>query len=148
MSEGVVISDHQVSLVGTSPRAQSYRAKLLDFMQSHVYPAEADYSGQMRAAGNPHHHPQAIEDLKCEARRRGLWNLFHPHPQWGAGLSNLEYAPLAEIMGRSPWLAPEACNCNAPDTGNMEVLTLLVPMSTSADGSSRCWRARSVQRSR
>ncbi|BBX63626.1 acyl-CoA dehydrogenase [Mycobacterium saskatchewanense] len=93
-------------------------------MQSHVYPAEADYSGQMRAAGNPHHHPQAIEDLKCEARRRGLWNLFHPHPQWGAGLSNLEYAPLAEIMGRSPWLAPEACNCNAPDTGNMEVLTL------------------------
>ncbi len=110
--------------MGTSPRAQSYRAKLLDFMQSHVYPAEADYSGQMRAAGNPHHHPQAIEDLKCEARRRGLWNLFHPHPQWGAGLSNLEYAPLAEIMGRSPWLAPEACNCNAPDTGNMEVLTL------------------------
>src|SRR6202045_3294924 len=78
----------------------------------------------MREAGGPHHHPQIVEDLKSEGRQRGLWNLFHPHPQWGPGLSNLDYAPLAEIMGRSPQLAPEACNCNAPDTGNMEVLTL------------------------
>jgi acyl-CoA dehydrogenase len=121
---GVVISDHYVSLFEPSERAESYRAQLLEFMETHVYPAESVYEIQMREAGNPHHHPQIIEDLKGEARRRGLWNLFHPHPEWGPGLSNLEYAPLAEIMGRSPQLAPEACNCNAPDTGNMEVLTL------------------------
>jgi acyl-CoA dehydrogenase len=122
--EGVVISDHQVSLFESSQRTESYRVQLLDFMETHVYPAEAEYEIQMRESGNPHHQPKVIEDLKSEARRRGLWNLFHPHPQWGPGLSNLEYAPLAEIMGRSPRLAPEACNCNAPDTGNIEVLTL------------------------
>jgi acyl-CoA dehydrogenase len=77
----------------------------------------------MREAGDPHFQPPIVEELKAEARRRGLWNLFHPHPEWGPGLTNLEYAPLAEIMGRSH-LASEACNCNAPDTGNMEVLTL------------------------
>jgi acyl-CoA dehydrogenase len=122
--EGVVISDHQVSLFAPSERARGYRERLLDFMQTHVYPAEPVYEVQMRESGNPHHQPQIVEDLKGEARRCGLWNLFHPHPQWGPGLSNLEYAPLAEIMGRSPRLASEACNCNAPDTGNMEVLTL------------------------
>ncbi|WP_442972033.1 acyl-CoA dehydrogenase family protein [Rhodococcus sp. P1Y] len=92
-------------------------------MDSHVYPAESVYDEQMRELGDPHGQPQIIEDLKKEARSRGLWNLFHPHPEWGPGLTNLEYAPLAEIMGRS-LLAPEACNCNAPDTGNMEVFTL------------------------
>ncbi|WP_407652982.1 acyl-CoA dehydrogenase family protein [Baekduia soli] len=92
-------------------------------MDEHVYPAEAVYEDQLRAAGDPHHHAPVIEELKAEARRRGLWNLFHPHEEWGPGLSNVEYAPLAEIMGRSI-LGPEACNCNAPDTGNMEVLTL------------------------
>jgi acyl-CoA dehydrogenase len=122
--EGVVISDHQVSLCAPSERVEGYRAQLLDFMETHVYPAEPVYEVRLRESGNPHHYPQIIEDLKDEARRRGLWNLFHPHPQWGPGLSNVEYAPLAEIMGRSPRLAPEACNCNAPDTGNMEVLTL------------------------
>ncbi|WP_371832093.1 acyl-CoA dehydrogenase family protein [Rhodococcoides fascians] len=92
-------------------------------MDSHVYPAEAVYEQQMLDSGDPHFQPPIIEDLKKEARSRGLWNLFHPHPEWGPGLTNLEYAPLAEIMGRS-LLAPEACNCNAPDTGNMEVFTL------------------------
>ncbi|GGS45638.1 acyl-CoA dehydrogenase [Actinokineospora fastidiosa] len=107
-----------------SDAAKRYRADLLDFMDEWVYPAEAVYERQMLESADPHHHPAVMEELKAEARRRGLWNLFHPHPEWGPGLTNLEYAPLAEIMGRSVHLAPEACNCSAPDTGNMEVLTL------------------------
>jgi acyl-CoA dehydrogenase len=106
-----------------SDRAKQYQADLLSFMDSHVYPAEEIYAEQMRSQPDPHFQPPVIEDLKKEARSRGLWNLFHPHPEWGPGLTNLEYAPLAEIMGRSH-IAAEACNCSAPDTGNMEVLTL------------------------
>ncbi|MGW3540566.1 acyl-CoA dehydrogenase family protein [Nocardia niigatensis] len=105
-------------------RAQRYRDDLLAFMDEHVYPAEAVYEAQMVESGDPHFQPPIVEELKTEAKKRGLWNLFHPHPQWGPGLTNLEYAPLAEIMGRSAHLAPEATNCAAPDTGNMEVLTL------------------------
>ncbi|ORW04272.1 acyl-CoA dehydrogenase family protein [Mycobacterium kyorinense] len=112
-----------MSLFEMSDRAKKYQADLLEFMDSHVYPAEAVYDEQMRQSGDPHFQPPIMEELKAEARKRGLWNLFHPHPEWGPGLTNLEYAPLAEIMGRSH-LAPEACNCSAPDTGNMEVLTL------------------------
>ncbi|MFD3704131.1 acyl-CoA dehydrogenase family protein [Nocardia sp. NPDC058658] len=112
-----------MSLFELSDRAKKYSEDLLDFMDAHVYPAEAVYDEQMRESGDPHFQPPIMEELKAEAKRRGLWNLFHPHPGRGPGLTNLEYAPLAEIMGRSP-LAPEACNCNAPDTGNMEVLEL------------------------
>lgn len=112
-----------MSLFEMSARTKKYQVDLREFMDSHVYPAEVNYDQQMRDSGDPHFQPPIIEDLKAEARKRGLWNLFHPHPEWGPGLTNLEYAPLAEIMGRSH-LAPEACNCNAPDTGNMEVLTL------------------------
>lgn len=104
-----------------SDRTKKYQADLLEFMDSHIYPAEVVYEQQMRESGDPHFQPPIIEQLKIEARRRGLWNLFHPHPDSGPGLSNLEYAPLAEIMGRSH-IASEVCNCNAPDTGNMEVL--------------------------
>ena len=107
-----------------SERGQEYRAKLLAFMDEHVYPAESVYRQQMVDSGDPNHHPQVLEDLKAVAKEQGLWNLFHPHPEWGPGLTNLEYAHLAEITGRSMELAPEAINCNAPDTGNMEVLTL------------------------
>jgi len=107
-----------------SARCREYRERLTSFMEGHVYPAEAVYAAEMAAAGDPHHQPAILEELKEEARVRGLWNLFHPHEEWGPGLTNAEYAPLAEIMGRSPELAPEACNCSAPDTGNMEVLTL------------------------
>ncbi|MBC7301753.1 MAG: acyl-CoA dehydrogenase family protein [Nocardia sp.] len=110
-------------LFALSDRAKKYSDDLLDFMDAHVYPAEAVYDEQMRESGDPHFQPPIIEELKAEAKRRGLWNLFHPHPNRGPGLTNLEYAPLAEIMGRSH-LASEACNCNAPDTGNMEVLEL------------------------
>ena len=107
-----------------SPTCQELQKKLVDFMDERVYPAESAYREQMAEAGDPHAHPQVIEDLKAEARARGLWNLFLPHrTEWTEGLSNLDYAPLAEIMGRSP-LASEACNCAAPDTGNMEILTM------------------------
>ncbi len=103
-------------------RVEELRRRLNDFMDGHVYPAEAVYRDQMEKSGDPHHHPKVIEDLKAEARSRGLWNLFLPDSETGAGLSVLEYAPLAEISGRSPFLAPEAMNCSAPDTGNMEIL--------------------------
>jgi acyl-CoA dehydrogenase len=104
-----------------TPRVEELRQKLLEFMDSHVYPAEAVYRQQVEESGDPHFHPPVMEELKREARSRGLWNLFLPNEKWGAGLKNLEYAPLAEITGRSP-IAPEALNCNAPDTGNMEIL--------------------------
>jgi acyl-CoA dehydrogenase len=104
-----------------TPRVEELRQKLLEFMDSHVYPAEAVYRQQVEESGDPHFHPPVMEELKKEARARGLWNLFLPNEKWGAGLKNLEYAPLAEITGRSQ-IAPEALNCNAPDTGNMEIL--------------------------
>jgi len=112
-----------MSLFESSERTKKYQRDLLEFMDQCVYPAEAVYEQQMRESGDPHFQPPILEELKAQARERGLWNLFHPHPEWGPGLTNLEYAPLAEIMGRSH-IASEACNCNAPDTGNIEVLTL------------------------
>ena len=106
-----------------SARCQEYRERLLEFMDEKIYPNEDVYEAQIEASGNPHFHPPIMEELKAEAKKRGLWNLFQPHKEWGPGLTNLEYAPLAEIMGRSG-IASEACNCSAPDTGNMEVLTM------------------------
>ena len=105
-------------------RAKEYVERVTAFMEERIYPAEPVYDAQMHESGDPNFHPPILEELKAEARSRGLWNLFHPYPEWGPGLTNAEYAPLAEIMGRSPHLAPEAMNCAAPDTGNMEVLTL------------------------
>jgi len=105
-----------------TPKVEELRKNLLDFMDEHVYPSERIYMEQVREAGDPHFHPPVMEELKKEARSRGLWNLFMPGTKWGAGLTNLEYAPLAEITGRSPHIAPEALNCAAPDTGNMEIL--------------------------
>ena len=107
----------------SSSVAADLRGRLIEFMDAFVYPAEPIFRSQIAESGDPHLHPPVMEELKMEARRRGLWNLFLPHKtQWTDGLSNLDYAPLAEIMGRSP-IAPEACNCSAPDTGNMEILT-------------------------
>jgi acyl-CoA dehydrogenase len=104
-------------------RVEEWRSRLQAFMDEAVFPAEATYTEQMRGAGDdPAFHPPVIEELKAEARSRGLWNMFLPDPEWGAGLSVLEYAPLAELTGWSPWIAPEATNCAAPDTGNMEIL--------------------------
>ncbi|MCA1823302.1 MAG: acyl-CoA dehydrogenase family protein [Frankia sp.] len=105
-----------------SARSRDYQERLTAFMADCVYPAEPVYAEQRRAAGDPHAVPQVVEELKVTARGLGLWNLFLPDEKWGAGLSNLDYAPLAEISGRSVAIAPEAMNCSAPDTGNMEVL--------------------------
>ena len=105
-----------------SPKVTELQKNLIDFMDQHVYPAERTYADQVRTSGDPHFYPPVMDDLKKEARSRGLWNLFMPDPRWGAGLNNLDYAPLAEITGRSPHIAPEALNCAAPDTGNMEIL--------------------------
>ena len=106
-------------------RTEELRGQLLAFMDSHVYPAEKVFTEQvaeLAAAGRPWERPAVIEELKAEARSRGLWNLFLARHPEGAGLTNLQYAPLAEITGHSPALAPEALNCAAPDTGNMELL--------------------------
>ena len=104
-------------------KALDWQRRMQAFMDEAVYPAEPVYTSQMAAVNHdPAVTPQVIEELKTEARRRGLWNMFLPDPRWGAGLSVLEYAPLAEITGRSPWIAPEATNCAAPDTGNMEII--------------------------
>ncbi len=103
-----------------SERSQQYQDRLLGFMDGHVYPAESLHEEQRSAAGSEA--TPVLFDLKIAARSEGLWNLFLPGDEWGAGLSNVEYAPLAEIMGRSVELAPEAANCSAPDTGNMEVI--------------------------
>ena len=108
------------SLFELSPRAAELRDKLTEFMDAHVYPNEETYR-QQGLTGDRWQPRQVIEDLKPLARAAGLWNLFLPESDQGAGLTNLEYAGLCEIMGRVPW-APEVFNCSAPDTGNMEVL--------------------------
>ncbi|HEX2175265.1 MAG TPA: acyl-CoA dehydrogenase family protein [Nocardioidaceae bacterium] len=103
-------------------RTEGLIADVKAFMDEHVYPAEAVFEEQL-AQAEPWTPPPVLEDLKAEARRRGLWNFFLPG-EHGAGLTNLQYAPLAEITGRSIHLAPPALNCAAPDTGNMEVLSM------------------------
>ncbi len=107
-----------------SEKTKSLQAKLNAFMDEFIYPAEAKFYDELeenRRKGNVWVPTRVVEDLKTKARAQGLWNLFLPESEHGAGLTNLEYAPLCEIMGRSP-IAPEAFNCSAPDTGNMEVL--------------------------
>jgi acyl-CoA dehydrogenase len=104
-----------------SARSLELQKQLRDFIDTHVVPAEPVYRQQVEESGDAHFHPAVMEDLKAEARQRGLWNLFLPNPKWGEGLSNLDYAPLCELMGRN-LLAAEATNCAAPDTGNMEIL--------------------------
>ena len=104
-----------------SKKTKMYMEQLTDFMDKHVYPNERRSSEQLDAQADRWQVPPIMEELKAKARERGLWNLFLPESERGAGLTNLEYAPLCEIMGRSP-IAPEVFNCSAPDTGNMEVL--------------------------
>ncbi|GGR08823.1 acyl-CoA dehydrogenase family protein [Deinococcus ruber] len=114
-----------MTMFDASPRVRDLQQRLTAFMQEHIYPNEAEFQAQVNA-GNRWEHVELIEQLKPLAQQQGLWNLFLPprtdtEGQFGAGLTNLEYATLCEIMGRV-WWAPEVFNCNAPDTGNMEVL--------------------------
>ncbi len=102
-------------------RCSEFKERLTTFMDEQIYPSEAIYERQLRESGDAHHQPAIMEELKTRAREAGLWNMFLPDATLGAGLSNSDYAPLAEILGRSH-IASEACNCSAPDTGNMEVL--------------------------
>jgi acyl-CoA dehydrogenase len=104
-----------------SEKVDKLRQQVNDFMERYIYPNEQTYRQQIAASGNPHHHAEIVDELKARAREVGLWNLFLPDKEYGAGLTNLEYAPLAEIMGRVAW-ASEVFNCSAPDTGNMEIL--------------------------
>jgi alkylation response protein AidB-like acyl-CoA dehydrogenase len=107
-----------------SPRQREWMKRVGDFMQQHIYPAEPTYTQQMddaRKKGNPWIVVPVVEELKAKAKKQGLWNLFLNESEHGAGLTNLEYAPLAEMMGRIGF-ASEVFNCSAPDTGNMEVL--------------------------
>ena len=107
-----------------SPKVQQLQQRVAAFMDQYVYPAEAVFHAEVeqnRRNGNAWIPTRVVEDLKAKARAAGLWNLWLPESEYGAGLTNLEYAPLCEIMGRSH-IGPETFNCSAPDTGNMEVL--------------------------
>jgi acyl-CoA dehydrogenase len=104
-----------------SPKLEDLRGRLIAFMDTHVYAAEAVAAEQVHASGDPHHMPQVIKDLQKRAKGAGLWNLFLPDEEYGAGLKNWEYGVLCEVMGRS-FIAPRVFNCAAPDTGNMEIL--------------------------
>lgn len=104
-----------------SDKVKELQKKVSDFMEEHVYPNEQTYEDQLNAGESRWIAPPIMEELKAKAKEAGLWNLFLPESEYGAGLTNLEYAPLCEIMGRSS-IGPEVFNCSAPDTGNMEVL--------------------------
>ncbi|MFC6065299.1 acyl-CoA dehydrogenase family protein [Streptomyces ochraceiscleroticus] len=108
---------------GLSPRASELQGRIRSFMEEYVVPAEAAYDRQIAEADDPHAQPPVMIELQEKARAEGLWNLFMAHGEWGAGLTNLDYAPLAELMGRSI-IGNEVFNCSAPDTGNMELLAL------------------------
>src|SRR5258707_3116072 len=105
----------------STDRARDLAGRLTAFMDEHVYPNEATFHRQI-ADGDRWRPTAIVEQLKVKARAVGLWNLFLPESEYGAGLTNSEYAHLCEVMGRSPVFAPEVFNCSAPDTGNMEVL--------------------------
>jgi acyl-CoA dehydrogenase len=104
-----------------SDRCKQIQEQLLRFMDEYVYPNERVYAEQVEASGDPHHEPEIMREIRAKAKGLGLWNLFLPDEEYGASLNNVDYAPLCETMGRSP-IAPRAFNCQAPDTGNAEIL--------------------------
>ena len=112
-----------MSLYRVSERARDIYERAVRFIDTNVRPGQVEYTGELERAVDPWKVPAVIEDLKAKAREEGLWNLFLPDSEHGAGLTNLEYAPIAELTGHVP-IAAEAFNCSAPDTGNMELLHL------------------------
>jgi len=110
-----------MELFEPSEKSAMLREQILRFMDEHVYPAEPVAKREVEESGDPHHEPKVVKELQQKAKSLGLWNLFLPDEEHGAGLSNAEYAPLCEVMGRS-YIAPRIFNCAAPDTGNMEIL--------------------------
>lgn len=104
-----------------SPRADEIRSRVIEFMEAHVYPAETVFEEQLKAMPSRWGVPAVMEELKARAKAKGLWNLFRPKREYADALTNLEYATICEVMGRSP-LGPEPFNCSAPDTGNMETI--------------------------
>ena len=104
-----------------SPKVSALQKQISAFMKEVIYPNEQNYVDQLKASADRWQSPPIMEEMKAQARTAGLWNLFLPESEFGAGLTNLEYAPLCEIMGRSV-IAPEVFNCSPPDTGNMELL--------------------------
>src|SRR3954465_14464404 len=110
-----------------SERSAALQEQVTAFLADYIYPAEHEFEQQAkanRAAGDTFQTPAVLAGLKDVARQQGLWNLFLPDDRYGAGLSVLDYAPIAELAGRSVAIAPEAMNCSAPDTGNMELLAM------------------------
>ena len=105
-----------------TPRSSGLLQKLVAFMAEHVYPAEQRFEEEIAASDDPLHIPPLLDQLKNKAKGQELWNLFLPDSRWGPGLTNVEYAPLAEVMG-AVWWSSEVFNCSAPDTGNMEILS-------------------------
>ena len=105
-----------------SPKVQDLRKQVSQFMEDYVYPNEQTFEDQLNSGPDRWQIPPIIEELKEKSKAAGLWNLFLPESEYGYGLTNLEYAPLSEIMGRVHW-GSEVFNCSAPDTGNMEVLS-------------------------
>src|SRR5690606_37984193 len=104
-----------------SDKCKSILREVERFMEENVYPNERVYQEQLEAGGDPHAEPPVMQEIRAKAKGLGLWNLFLPDPEYGAGLTNLDYAPICEVMGRSP-LGARAFNCQAPDTGNAEIL--------------------------
>lgn len=128
-----------------SDRVKTLRAQLLAFMDRAIYPNEHVPAQQIAASGNPHHHAEIIDELKMQAQAAQLWNLFLPDSPHGASLTNLKYAPLAEIMGCVQW-ASEVFNCAAPDTGNMEILAQFGTPAQQEHSSCRCCAVKSARR--
>ena len=104
-----------------SDKAEDYLGRLQTFFDKHIFPNEKDYDNEIENSHDPLHIPNLLNELKVIAKNEKLWNLFLPDKKYGPGLSNLDYAPLAELMGQV-WWSSEVFNCSAPDTGNMEIL--------------------------